>query len=129
MYLLKGVEDEETASVLSGADAVLVFEAGVSKRLDFSFLTHFGIFGDRWILFVKGGIVLFERCRYPKLIFEGRIREKEAGDFACFRASKTDLETRLEENFFDSLKVVVLWLADDGGEGLNGGFVVCGDVR
>ena len=58
MYLLKGVEDEETASVLRGADAVLVFEAGVSKRLDFSFLTHFGIFGDRWIVLFEGSGVL-----------------------------------------------------------------------
>ena len=46
MCLLEGVEDEETASVLGGADAVLVLEAGVPKLLDILLISHFGIFGD-----------------------------------------------------------------------------------
>ena len=65
VYLLEGVEDEETASVIGGADVVLVFEAGATKRLDFLLLPHFGIFGDRWIIFVEGRIVLVELFRYP----------------------------------------------------------------
>ena len=46
MYLLKGMDDEETASVLGGADAVLVVEAVFTKRLEFLLLPRFGIFGD-----------------------------------------------------------------------------------
>ena len=65
MYLVEGVEDGKTASVLGGADKVLVFKAGVSKCLEFSLLPLFGIFGDFWIVFVKGGIVLVKRFRYP----------------------------------------------------------------
>ena len=84
MYLLEGVEDEETASVIGGADAVLVFEAGVPRRLNFLLLPRFGIFGDRWIVFVEGGIFLVERLHYPWLIFVRRIREDEAGEFVCF---------------------------------------------
>ena len=47
MYLLEGVEDEETASVLGGAYAVLVFKADVPKRLFFLLLPHFDIFCGR----------------------------------------------------------------------------------
>ena len=65
MYLLEGVEDEDMASVLGGVNAVLAFEAGVPKRLEFFFLPRFSIFGDFWIVFVKGGIVLVKRFRYP----------------------------------------------------------------
>ena len=65
MYLVEGVEDGKTASVLGGADKVLVFKAGVSKCLEFSLLPLFGIFGDFWIVFVEGGIGLTELCHYP----------------------------------------------------------------
>ena len=129
MYLLGVVEGEEMVSVLGGVDAVLVVEAGFPKRLGFSLLPRFGIFGDHLIIFVKGGIVLVRRCRYPWLIFVGRIGEDKASDFACFRTDEADRETRLEENVFDSSKVVVLWLADNGVEGLNVGFKFCGYVR
>ena len=55
------MEDEESASVLGDADAVFVFEAGVPKRLYFSLFPCFSIFGDFWIIFFKGGIVLVKR--------------------------------------------------------------------
>ena len=84
MYLVEGVEDGKTASVLGGADKVLVFKAGVSKCLEFSLLPRFGIFGDHWIVSVKGSIVLIEQCHYPWSIFVGRIGEDETDDFACF---------------------------------------------
>ena len=61
MYLLEVVEYEETSSVLVGADAVLVLEASVIKSLEFLLLPRFGIFGDRWIIFVEGGVVLVKR--------------------------------------------------------------------
>ena len=37
MDLLKVVEDEDPASILGGADVVLVINAGVPKRLEVSF--------------------------------------------------------------------------------------------
>ena len=119
--LLEDVDNEEPASVLGGMDAVLVVKAGVPERLDFSLFPRFGVSDDQWIVFVEGIIVLVEQCRYPRLILVDHIRENKTGDFYGFRTGKADQETRLEEDFLDSSKVVVLWLADDWGESLNGG--------
>ena len=129
MYLLEGVEDKEMLSVIGGVDAVLVVEAGFPKCLEFLLLPHFGIFGDRWIVFVEGGLVLVERLRCPWLMFVGCIGEDKACDFACFRTGEANLETRLKEDFINSSKAVVLWLANDGVEGLDGGFPFCGDIH
>ena len=129
MYLFKGVEDEETASVLGGADTVLVVETDFPKRLEFLLIPRFGIFGDLWIIFIEGGVVLVEKLRHPWLIFLGCIGEDKASGFTCFRTGEADLETRLKEEFLDSSKVVVLWLANEGVEGLDGGFIFCGDVH
>ena len=46
VYLLEGAEDEETTSVLSGVDAVLIVEAGVPQRLELSLLPRFGVSCD-----------------------------------------------------------------------------------
>ena len=89
------MKDEETASVLGGADAVLVIEEGVPKRLELLLLTCFGLYGDIWVVFVKGGIFLIERCRYPRLVLVGRVGEYKAGEFSGFRTFKADQETRL----------------------------------
>ena len=88
--LLEVVENEEPTSVLCGADAVLVIEADVPERLEFLLFPRFGISGDRWIVFVEGCIVLVERCRYPRLILVGRIREDDSGDFSGFRTGEAD---------------------------------------
>ena len=58
MYLLEGVEDEETASVVGGTYVVLIVEAGFPKSLEFSLLPRFGIFGDRCIVLFEGSGVL-----------------------------------------------------------------------
>ena len=129
MCLLEGMEDEDTESMLVGVYAVLVIEAGVTKRLDLSLFPQFGLSGDLWVTFVDGGIVLVERCRYPQLILVGHVWEYKDGDFDGFRTGELNQEKRLEENFSDSSEVVVLWLADNGGEGLNVGFKFCGYVR
>ena len=63
VYPLKGVEDEETASVLGGADTVLVVVAGIPKRLELPLIPRFCLSDDRWVVFVKGGIVLAEQSR------------------------------------------------------------------
>ena len=60
MDLLEGVEHEEPASMLGGADEVLVIKAGVPKRLEFSLLSRFGIFGCLRTVLVEGGIFLVE---------------------------------------------------------------------
>ena len=65
MYLLKGVKDEETESVLRGVDEVLVVEEGIPKRLELPLIPRFGLSCDRWFVFVKGGMVLVKRGRYP----------------------------------------------------------------
>ena len=54
MYLLKVTKDEDTASMLCGADAVLIVEAGAPKRLELLFLPNFGLSCDQWDVFVKG---------------------------------------------------------------------------
>ena len=84
MYLLKGVKDEETASVLCGADGVLVVEACVPKRLDILLLPRFDISREKWVVFVKGVIILVERGRYPWLVLVCRVRKYKAGDFYSF---------------------------------------------
>ena len=129
MCLLEGVEDEETASVLGGVYTVLVIKVGVPKRLEFALFPHFGLSGDRWVICFEGGIVLVERSHYPQLIIVGRVMEYDTSDFDGFRTGEADRETRLGEDFFDSLKVVVLWLAGNGSEGLDGSFEFCGNVR
>ena len=128
VYLLKGVEDEETASVLGGVYTVLVIKVGVPKRLEFALFPHFGLSGDRWVICFEGGIVLVERSHYPQLIIVGRVMEYDTSDFDGFRTGEADRETRLEEDFSDSSEVVVLQLADNGGEGLDGGFVFGGNI-
>ena len=47
VHFLKGVQAEETASVLCGSDAVFIVEAGVSKRLELLLLPHFGLSSNR----------------------------------------------------------------------------------
>ena len=69
---LEGVEDENTASVLHVAGAVLVFEASVPKRLEISLLPRFGILHDLWVVLIEGGVVLGERDCHHGLILLGR---------------------------------------------------------
>ena len=90
MEPLKGAEDGDPKSVLGDADTVLIIEGGVKERLDFSLLPRFGISGDIWIIFIEGGIVLIEQCRYPRSILVGRIGEDEAGKFPGFQTGKED---------------------------------------
>ena len=84
MYLLEGVKDEETATVLGGADAVLVVKAGFPKRLELLLLPRLSLSGDQWVVFFKRGIVLVERSYYPWLVLVGCFGEYEAGDFSSF---------------------------------------------
>ena len=128
MYFLEGMQDEKTASVLRGSYTVLVFKASVPKRLDLSLLPRFGLSRDQWVVLVEGGVVLVERDRHPGLILVGRVGKDEAGDFSCFRAGKENRETRMEEDLSYSSEVVVFGLANDWGEGLDGGFEFGGDV-
>ena len=65
MHFLEGVQDEDTASVLRGVDAVLIVEAGVPKSLELSLLPRVGLSCDQWVVFVEGRVVLVERDRYP----------------------------------------------------------------
>ena len=90
MYLLKGVYNEETAPMLCGADAVLIVEAGVPKRLELSFLPQFGLSRERWVIFVEGGFFLVERGHYPGLFLVGCVRKYEASDFSSFRAGRAN---------------------------------------
>ena len=46
VHFLEGVQDEKTASVLRGSDAVLVVEASVPKRLELSLLPRLGLSRD-----------------------------------------------------------------------------------
>ena len=75
VHFIKGVKDEETVSVLHGAYAVLIFEAGIPKRLEISLLPRFGLSRDRWVVFVKGVVVLIKQDRYPGLVLVGRVRK------------------------------------------------------
>ena len=84
MYLLEGVKDEETESVLGGADAVLFVKAGVPKLLELPLFPKFGLSGDGWVVFVEEGSILVKRSCYPRLILVGRVGEKKAGDFSGF---------------------------------------------
>ena len=86
LHFLEGVQDEETASVLRGSDAVLIVEAGVPKRLDLSLLPRSGLSRDRWFVFIEGGFVLVERDRHPGLVLVSRFGKDEASDFSSFRA-------------------------------------------
>ena len=88
MYLLEGVQDEETSSVLRGADAVLVVESCVPKRPKLLLISRFGLSCDQWVVFVKGGIVLVKRGCYSWLVLVGRVRKYEVGDFSRVRAGK-----------------------------------------
>ena len=88
MHFLERVQDEKTASMLCGSDAVLVFEASVTKRLELSLLPRFGILHDRWVVLVKGDVVLVKQDRHPGLILVCSVRKDKAGDFSRFRASE-----------------------------------------
>ena len=114
--------------MLCGADAVLIIKADVPKRLELLLLPRFGISCYRGVVFGEGGVVLVKRDCYPGLGLVRRVRKYEAGDFSRFRAGEANLETYLKEHFLYSLEVVVLRLADNWGEGLDGGFVLGGHV-
>ena len=114
--------------MLRGADTVLVVKVGVPNRLEILLLPHFGLSRDRWVVFVEGGAVLVERGHYPWLVLVGCVGKYEASDFSSFRAGEANRETCLKEDLFYSSEVVVLWLANDWGKGLDGGFKFGGDV-
>ena len=95
MYPLEGTKDKDTASMICGADAVLVVKAGVPNRLELPLLPRLGISPDLWVVFVEGGIVLTKKGRYPRLVLVGRFRKYEAGDFSRFRSGEADQETCL----------------------------------
>ena len=65
--LLEGVEDELTASVIGGMDAVLVSEAGGPQGLLFSFLPIFFFRVDGQVILVKRGLVIVKLLGYPRL--------------------------------------------------------------
>ena len=90
VYLLEGVKDEETASMLGGADVYLVVKVSVPKRLEFPLFPCFSLFGDRWVVFVEGGIVVVKQSRYPRFVLVGRVGEYKAGDFYSCRSGKAD---------------------------------------
>ena len=90
MYLLEGPWDEETASVIRCVYVFLVVEACVTKRLEILLLPRFGISCDRWVVFIEGVTILFERGRYPWFVILGRISKYEAGDFSSFQAGEAD---------------------------------------
>ena len=98
------MDDEETASVLGGAYAVLVIEAGVPKCPEVSLFPCFGLSSDHWVVFVKGGIVLVKQCRYLRFILVGRGGEYKTVEFDGFRVGEVDRETRLEEEFLTPLR-------------------------
>ena len=128
VHFLEGVQDEEKASVLHGADAVLIIEAVVPKSLELLLLPRFDLSRDRGFVFAEGGVVPVERDRYSRLVLVCRVRKYKAGDFSSFIAGKTNRKTCLKEDFLYSSEVVVLRLADDWGEGLDCGFEFGGDV-
>ena len=90
VHFLEGVQDEETASVLCGSDAVFIVEAGVPKRLELLLLPRFGLSCDRWVVFFEGGVVLVGRDLHPGLVLVSRVGKYEAGDFSRFRAGKAN---------------------------------------
>ena len=128
MHFLEGLQDKDTASVLRGSYAVLIVEGVVPKRLELSLLPRFGLSRDRWVIFVEGGVVLVKRDRHPGLVLVSRVRKEEDDEFSSFRAGEANRETCLKEDLSYSLEVVVLWLDDDWGESLDGGFEFGGDV-
>ena len=84
VHFLEGVQDEETKSVLRGVDAALIVKAGVPKRMDLSLLPRFGLSRDRWVVFIKGGVVLAEQDLHPRLVILSRVGKYEAGEFSSF---------------------------------------------
>ena len=76
--------------MLRGADAVLIVEAGVPKRLELSFLPQFGLSLDRWVVFVEGGLFLVEQGHYPGLVLVGCVRKYEASEFSSFQAGEAN---------------------------------------
>ena len=114
--------------MLRGADAVLIVEAGVPKRLEISLLPRFGLSHDRWVIFVEGSVVLFEQDLHPGLILVGRVWKDKAGDFYSFRSVEANGETCLEGDLSYSSEVIVLGLANNWSEGLDGGFEFGGNV-
>ena len=95
MHFLKGVQDEKTASVVRGSDAVLVVEASVPKRLEISLLPCVSISRDQWVVLVEGGVVLVKQDRHSGLILVGCVGKDEAGDFSRFRAGEANQDTCL----------------------------------
>ena len=71
MHFLEGMQDKKTAFMICGFDAVLVFKVSVPKCLEISLHTRFGILCDRWVVLVKGGVILVERDCHPRLILVG----------------------------------------------------------
>ena len=128
VHFLEGVQDEETVYMLGGADAVLMIKKGVPKRREFLLLPRFGLSHDQGVVFVEGGVVLVEQYRYPRLVLLGRVRKYEAGDFSRFQDGEANRETCLKEDFSYSSEVVILRLANNWGEGLNGSFGFGGEV-
>ena len=61
------------------------------------------------------------------MVIVGRVGKYKASDFSRFQAGEENQETCLKEDFSYSLEVVVLRLADNWGEGLDGGFRFDGD--
>ena len=102
VHLLEGVQDEETASVLCGADTVLIVEAGVPKLLEISLLPRFGLSNDRWVVFVEGGVVLVKQDRHPEMVLVSRVGKERAGEFSSFRAGEENQETCMKEDLLYS---------------------------
>ena len=66
--LLEGVEDELTASVIGGMDAVLVSEAGGAKGLLFALLPHIGFRINGQVVFVERGFCPRQTTRLPPAV-------------------------------------------------------------
>ena len=106
----------------------MIVEVGVPKRLEIVLLPRFGLSCERWVVFVEGCVFLVKQGCYPRLVLVGRFRKYEANDFYRFRDGKANRETCLQEDFPYSSEAVVLWLANDWGEVLNGGIEFGGDI-
>ena len=129
VHLLDGMEDELTASMIGGADAILVAEAVGPQGLIFVLLPHVGFRIDRLVLFVEGVFVIVERLVYPQLSEVDVVDKDEAGDFSWFLTGEADLQAYLEEDFPGLLKVVVLWRTNDEHEGCDCSLKFSGDVQ
>ena len=129
VHLLEGVEGELMASVLGGADAVLVAEAGGPQGLLLLLLPRVVFRVNGRVVFVEGGFIHFEQIGYLWLSEVDVVGEDEAGDFAWFRTGKADQQASLEEDFSDLPKVLVLWRTYGGREDCYGGLEFSSDVQ